>query len=983
MKRLVSLLIFLFSSPMLISISVPGYKLSQTPTDPPFYYKESLRWADSLFNTMTTDERLGQLFMIAAYSNKDETEKKRIEYLIKNQHIGGLIFMQGGPARQASLTNYFQSISKVQLMIAQDAEWGLSMRLDSTPDFHRQLLWGAVQNNQLIYKAGLEIARECRRLGVHISFSPVVDVNNNPLNPVIGDRSFGENKFNVAEKGLAYSKGLQDGKVLACAKHFPGHGDTDKDSHKTLPTITVSANRIDTLELYPFKQLIYGGVGSVMVAHLNIPSLDSTVTASTLSPRIVNDMLKTQLGFKGLIFTDALNMKGVADLYTPGEVDAKALIAGNDVLLFSGNVSGAMAAIKKAIKDSLITQQEVDARVKKILTCKHWLGLNKKQSVSLKNLWSDINSPEAEHIKHELSGDALTLVRNKNNLIPFKQRLDTFRFASVSIGSFSETVFQKTLKKYADVKSFTIDKQASKEEFQNLASQLKSYNVVFVGMHNMNRKFDNNYGITDNAKLFVNQLEKQSATIVTIFGNPYSLKFFNNSSHLLMAYGGESDIQDLSAQLLFGGIPARGILPVSASPEFKAGNGLFTNTIRLHYTDPLDFELNPNKLKRIDSIIKVAIRDRAFPGCRVMAIKDNNVIYNGVFGFYTYDRTDSVREESIYDVASITKSAATTLAVMKLYEQKKINLNEPLSKHLKWLEGSNKADIVIKDLLLHQAGLKAWIPFYKTIQNLDDAISNTRDRKHYIQIADNMYLHHTYIDTIKKMIAESPINSKKEYLYSDLDFILLGWIVESVTNTTLNDFVHCEIYAPLGIHQTTFLPLQSIEKKNIVPSNYDSYFRRQKLQGYVHDPASAMFGGVAGHAGLFSDVNGLAIIHQMLMNYGTYGGVRILDSSTVELFTSKQSNISRRGLGFDKHDTDANKKSPCTDRASLRTFGHQGFTGTCIWSDPEYGLTYIFLSNRTFPDDTNSKINTLDIRGKIHDVLYEALVISSENQKRF
>lgn len=983
MKHIMSWLLVLFITPLILSVSVPGYKPSQVPVEPPFYNKESLHWADSLFKTMSPDERLGQLFMIAAYSNKGDEEKKRVEYLIKNHHIGGLIFMQGGPVRQANLTNYFQSISKVQLMIAQDAEWGLSMRLDSTPDFHRQLLWGAVQNNQLIYYAGNEIARECRRLGVHISFSPVIDVNNNPLNPVIGDRSFGENKFNVAEKGIAYAQGLQDGKVLACAKHFPGHGDTDKDSHKTLPTITVSAKRIDTLELYPFRQLIYNGVGSVMVAHLNIPSLDSTGTASTLSPKIVNGMLKEQLGFKGLIFTDALNMKGVSDYYAAGEVDARALIAGNDVLLFSGNVSGAIAAIKKAVRDSLITQDEIDARVKKILACKHWLGLNKKQTVSTKNLWADINAPQAEHIKRELTANALTLVRNKNNLVPFKQRLDTFRFASVSIGSFNETVFQKTLKKYADVKSFTIDKQTSKEDFQKLAVQLKNYNVVFVGMHNMNRKFENNYGITDNAKLFVDQLQKQNTVILTLFGSPYALKFFDNSTHLLLAYGGESDIQDLAAQLLFGGIPARGKLPVSASPDFKVGSGLMTSNIRLHYSDPFDFEFNPGMLNRIDSIVKVAIRDRVFPGCRVMAVMNNTVVYNSAFGFYTYDQIDSVREESVYDVASITKSVATTLAIMKLYEQKKISLDDPLGKHLHWLKGTNKESIVLKDLLLHQAGLKAWIPFYKNIQNLDDVISPTRNRRHYIQIAENMFLRASYIDTIKQMIADSPVNPNKEYLYSDLDFILLGWVVESVTKSDLNDYVHCEIYAPLGIHQTTFLPLNSVEKKNIVPSNYDSNFRKQKLQGYVHDPAAALLGGVAGHAGLFSDANGLAIIHQMLMNGGTYGGFRLFDSTTVALFTSKQSNISRRGLGFDKHETNVNKKSPCTDKASGKTFGHQGFTGACVWSDPEYGLTFIFLSNRTFPDESNSKINTYDIRGKIHAALYDAFVINTEKKLRY
>ncbi len=983
MRRITFLLTLIVYLSGQVTVSVPPHNQEQAPIDPPFLSTESARWADSLFNAMTPDERLGQLFMVAAYSNKDDAEKKRIEYLIKNYHIGGLIFMQGGPTRQVLLTNYFQSISAVQLMIAQDAEWGLSMRLDSTPDFHRQLMWGAVQNNQLIYKAGLEIARECRRMGVHISFSPVVDINNNSLNPVIGDRSFGENKFNVANKGLAYAKGLQDGRVLACAKHFPGHGDTDKDSHKTLPVINASASRLDSLELYPFKQLINNGVGSVMVAHLNIPALDSSVSVSTLSSNIINDLLKDKLGFKGLVFTDALNMKGVADLYAPGEVDVRALLAGNDVLLFSGNVSGAIVAIKKAVKDSLIKQEEIDARVKKILACKYWLGLNKKQVVALKNLKTDINSPEAEHIKRELTQAALTLVHNQNNLIPFKQRLDTFRFASVSIGSFNETVFQKSLRRYADVKSFVIDKNASKEDFQKLAEQLGKYNVIFIGMHQMNRKYENYYGITDNAKIFVAQLEKQCPTIVTLFGSPYSLKYFENSPYLLMAYSGESDVQDLSAQLLFGGISARGILPVSVTPSIREGSGLLTSDIRLKYTDPIDYEIIPGRLNRIDSIIQVAIRDRVFPGCRVLVAKGNNVIYNGSFGFYTYDQIDSVREESVYDIASITKSAATTLAIMKLYEEKKIKLNDPLKKYLPWLAGTNKADIILKDLLLHQAGLKAWIPFYKSIQNIDDAFSSTRDRKHYIQVAENIYLHYTYLDTIKKMIAESPVTPKKEYLYSDLDFILLGWVVEAVTNTTLNNYVQCEIYAPLGIYRTTFLPLQTIEKKNIVPSNYDSDFRKQKLQGFVHDPASALLGGVAGHAGLFSDANGLAIIHQLLLNKGTYGGVRIFDSSTVSLFTSKQSNISRRGLGFDKHETDVNKKSPCTDKASGKTFGHQGFTGTCIWSDPEYDLTFIFLSNRTFPDDSNKKINTYDIRGRVHAIIYTALVPQPDKQKHF
>ncbi|HZG00033.1 MAG TPA: glycoside hydrolase family 3 N-terminal domain-containing protein, partial [Chitinophagales bacterium] len=668
MIRAVAFIIFMLLSAFSPLLRSGMHAVNIQAEDPPFVTanKAQQRWVDSVFNKLTPDQRLGQLFMVAAYSNKGEEEKKRISFLVNTHNVGGLIFMQGGPSRQAALTNHYQGIAKVPLMIAMDAEWGLAMRLDSTPHFQRQLMWGAVSDDQVIYRAGLEIARECKRLGVHVSFSPVVDVNNNARNPVIGDRAFGEQKENVARKGIAYMKGLQDGGVLASAKHFPGHGDTDQDSHKTLPTITASRARLDSLELYPFKALINAGVGSVMVAHLNIPALDTTPKlASTLSPKIVTGLLKEELGFKGLIFTDALNMQGVADYYKPGEVDAKALVAGNDVLLFSGNVGEAVKQIKQAIADKEITQDDIDTRVKKILAAKYWLGLTKKPFIPVTGLFKDLNTDQSTAVQHELMAEAITLVRSKDNLIPFNTKLDSFRFASVSIGAFKEQPFQTVLSRYASVKKFTIDKQASKEDFRQLALKLKDYNTVFVSLHSLTRSADNDYGLTDHAKLFVDEIQTTHNTVLSVFGSPYALKFFDNVPHVQAAYINDSVMQRLAAQALFGGVPMRGKLPVTASKLSKAGDGITTGSTRIRFHYPPNDVKTQTGFRRVDSLLRSFVRAGAFPGANVAVLKDGNLIYNGTVGYHTYDNVTRVSDTSVYDVASVTKTTTTTLAVMR------------------------------------------------------------------------------------------------------------------------------------------------------------------------------------------------------------------------------------------------------------------------------------------------------------------------------
>lgn len=946
---------------------------------PPYLYVQE-KWVDSTLQAMTPDERIGQLFMVAVFSRPDSDQSKAID-LITHYNIGGLIFMQGSPVRQASLTNFFQSIAKVPLMIGQDAEWGLSMRIDSTIKFPHEIMLGAIQDDQLVYEFGKEMARECRRIGVNVSFSPVVDVNSNPLNPVIGDRSFGEDKFNVAAKGIMYMRGLQDGGVLACAKHFPGHGDTDEDSHKTLPTINASLERLDSLELFPFRKLINAGVGSVMVAHLDIPALDTTAhLPSTLSKKIVTGLLKVDMDFKGLSFTDALNMKGVTSYFPNGETDLRALLAGNDVLLYSGDVPTAIVKIKEAIANGTITQDEIDARVHKILQAKYWLGLSKRKEIELKTVYRDLNSDSAYWLNQKLAENALTLVHNKSNFLPIRQ-LDNMRFASVVIGTASKTRFQEMLSNYADVKHFSIKKDASAKDFDNLQDSLKGCSVVFVAVQNMSRNPAIGFGVTEATKNFIKYIEASpSKVVVTVFGSPYALKYFSSADYLLEAYNEEDITQRSAAQLLFGGISCNGKLPVSASAAILAGQGIASAApVRLNYTMPEEAGISSEKLKAVDSLVYEAIDERATPGCQVWIAKDGKVIWNKSYGHFTYDADVNVGNEDLYDLASVTKIGATTMMIMKLYEQQKIDINKTVGDYLPEFKGTDKQNIKVHQLLTHEAGFVPYIPFYKatldTGGNLKPEIySRMKHAEFAVEVTPDIFMNRNYIDTMWKRIMKTPLQSPGKYIYSDNDFYMLKRIAEKISGETLDQFVKKNFYEPLGLSTLCFNPLLHFPKEQIVPSNYDFTFRKELLQGSVHDQGAAMQGGVAGHAGLFSNANGIGTLMQMLLDNGSYAGKRYFDSATVARFTTRYDLTCRRGLGFDKPETEKGKASPASEGASPLAYGHQGFTGTCVWVDPEYHLVYVFLSNRTFPDDDNKRLNTLDTRIKIQQAIYDAML---------
>ncbi len=935
------------------------------------------RWADSLLKQMNKEEKIGQLFMVAAYSNRDSSHIKEISKLIKDYNIGGLCFFQGGPMRQAQQTNYYQSISRLPLLISIDAEWGLSMRLDSVVRYPKQMTLGAISDNQLIYDFGKETARQLKRIGAHLNFAPVVDVNNNPRNPVINDRSFGEDKYKVAAKGIEYMRGLQDNGVMANAKHFPGHGNTDKDSHLTLPTLNRTLPQLDSIELYPFRELMSRGIVSVMVGHLNVPSLDSTKnTASSISKNVVTKLLKEDLGYTGLVVTDALNMKGVSSFFAPGVVDAKALIAGNDMLLFTENVPNAINEIKKAVDSGLISMSEIEHRVKKILIAKYSVGLNKYQPVSMSGIYEDLNSNEAKLVSMKLYEHAITLLANRNNLIPFKN-LEERNIAAISIGADIENSFLQMCRNYANINGFALKKDASLNDFDFLAKNLEQYNTIIVALHDMSRNESKNYSISKQSIDFLNHISKYKNVVLVVFGNPYSLRNFDNQAPILLAYEENDFTRSIAAQALFGGIAAKGTLPVTASETFKNGDGFIVDApIRFKYTLPEEAGLCSTCLAKIDAIINSAILQNAMPGCQIIIAKDSKVVYQKSYGNHSYNKKELVKNTDLYDIASLTKIMATNLAVMKMYDDGKLDFKKRLSYYLHYTRKHPvRKHLLVSDLLLHRSGFVPFIPFYKESLTLTDGEPNYSSDStafYSIKVADKMYLRHDYPELMRTKMLNSEIKEMGKYVYSDINFYLLKDIVEIQYKKGIDQITREKFYAPLGLSAMTYQPLKKFNANRIVPTENDTVFRKQLLDGYVHDQGAAMLGGVAGHAGLFSNANDVAIVMQMLLNNGTYGGVTYFRPNTVKKFTAKQMEGNRRGLGFDKPDADP-KKSPTCESASLATFGHTGFTGTAAWADPKTGLVYVFLSNRIHPSAENKKLIELNVRTEVQQIIYDAL----------
>ncbi len=938
-------------------------------------------WVDSVFNSLSPDERIAQLMVVRA-NVPWKAYSSEVDKYIKEYNIGGVTFFGGEASRQAIQTNEWQGMAKTPLLISIDAEWGLGMRLDSTMKFPFQMTLGAIRDDSLIYLMGKEIGRQCKRMGIQMNFAPVVDINSNPANPVIHMRSFGENKELVARKGLMYMKGLQDMGIIATAKHFPGHGDTDSDSHLTLPLIKHSKARLDSMELYPFKKLIENGLGGIMVAHLYIPSLEKKKhTPTTLSKSVITGLLKNELGFKGLVVTDALDMKGVTKNDKPGDIEVKALEAGNDILLLSASVPEAIKKIRKAIRKGDLSEDLINERCRKVLHYKYRAGLNDLKPIQLENLYEDLHTASADLLDRELFTEAITLVKNENGLIPLSG-LDTLKLASVSLGYGELTHFQDRMAYYAPIDQYSLPKEASEEQMQNLLKKLGNYNMVIVSVQNTSISAPARFGISDQMLKFITSLSGQQKIILDIFASPYALNLFDGLAGIpaiVLSYQEHPLAQDLSAQLIFGGIPALGHLPVSASPSYVFGDGLSSPVIRLKYTIPEELAIDRKDLDPIDSTINECISRNVFPGCQVWAAKDGKVFFMKSYGNQTYEKPDPVNDFDLYDIASITKIAASVPSVMKLSDEKRLDIDQVLVHYLPYTMNTNKESLVIREMMAHQSRLQPWIPFYqKTLMNgkPDTSIYSPEIKELFpVRVAENLYIRKNYRYEMMDSILKSPLLPTSSYKYSDLGYFFIYQIVQNISNQPFEQYTYQNFYKPLGLSTMGFLPRYRFPLSRLVPTEKDNYFRMQLIHGDVHDPATAMLGGVAGHAGLFSNANDLGVLMEMYLENGSYGGRQYFQASTIKEFTSRQFplNDNRRGIGFDKPMEEFDENGPNCESASPKSFGHSGFTGCYAWADPENGLVYIFLSNRVYPTETNNKLSQWNIRTNIHQIFYDAI----------
>ncbi|HLN54089.1 MAG TPA: glycoside hydrolase family 3 N-terminal domain-containing protein [Lentimicrobium sp.] len=943
------------------------------------------QWVDSVFNTLTPDMRIAQLLMVRGYSNKDSVYNEELIRLISDFNIGGVCFFQGGPVRQAILTNRIQDSTDVPVFIAIDGEWGLGMRLDSAISFPKQMTLGALKSDEYIYSMGLEVAREMQRMGIHINFAPVADINNNPGNPVINARSFGEDRQLVAEKAYFYMKGMQDAGLIAVAKHFPGHGDTDIDSHISLPIIDKPFPLIDSLELFPFKYLIKRGIKGIMVSHLRVPGLDAaTQSIATLSQPILEGLLRNKLGFKGLIITDGMDMKGLVDFSDIGRVEADAINAGNDILLLPVDARQAIFNICTAIDKGFITQQLIDEKCKKILEWKYETGLAVKHKIKTENLYDELNSVEARMISLQANSQAITLLTNPKERIPLKG-LDTLRIASLVIGDTNLTSFQQMLSNYAPVDHFNLPKEATSCQFDSISYLLEPYNLVIAAFLKSSDLPQKRFNITEKAAAFLDSLASVKNTILNLFASPYSLAFFRHTEALeglIVSYQDNSQMQELTAQAIFGGRPVNGRLPVSAGLTFKAGDGIESNeTIRVSFGLPEEVMISSADLYPvIDSLVYDAIDNQALPGAQVLVIKQGKVILNKAYGFQDYDSYSPVKTTDIYDLASLTKILGTTLMAMKLKDSDIIQLDKKLSFYNTRLKKSNKKDFTIRDIMAHQARLQSFIPFHTSIST--DSVKGLSPfiARHYSidfphRIADGLYGRDDLPDKIVDSIINSDLLVTKGYKYSDLGFILLASTFEELTQTPFGHYLNENFYQKLGLTTMGFHPRDRFSIDRIPPTEFDRSFRRQVVHGDVHDQTAALLGGVAGNAGLFSDALDAGIIMQMIMQGGEYGNERFIDSAIVAEFTAVQFPLksNRRGAGFDKPPLNPADPSPACPSVSYESFGHSGFTGTYVWADPAEDLVYIFLSNRVHPDADNNKITKMNLRTNIHEAIYSAI----------
>lgn len=952
------------------------------------------RWVEMQLSKMTLKQKIGQLFIHTVAPVTTQWNRDGLTKAVEEYGVGGLLFSGGQLEKQVQLTNEAQKKARIPLLITFDGEWGLAMRLKNTPKFPKNRVLGCIKNDTLIYRYGLEVARQLKEIGVHVNFAPVADVDNNPDNPVINVRSFGADPQVVARKVLAYSRGLEDGGVLAVCKHFPGHGDTDVDSHKALPVLQFDRERLDSIELYPFRKAIDFGIGGIMVGHLKVPELGQK--PASISPKVIINTLKRELGFSGLVFTDALEMDGIAK--NSVNVCAEALIAGNDLLLAPRNLKRELDGVMKAIKDGRLTEEEITEKCRKVLTYKYALGLVNPTFVKAEGLSSRLDTKQTRILMSELENAAVTVVKNKSDVLPLDLAMSGTVLLTIAPTLSEGYPFLKELRKSVTLSWI----HAEADSLQQIKERLRPAQQVIVALHEKDCK---------PYESLIEDLAMDKPLTLVCF-KPQSIlekipSAVRKSSAVVLAHTGKKDVQRYTANILTGKKIANATLSVDIPGIAAVGEGVVLDPDSPRLYKPEDFGMDSKVLAEIDDIAEEGIREQAFPGCHVLIYKDGYPVYNKCFGTQTYKSDVKVKENDMYDLASVSKVTGTLLAVMKLYDEGRFGLTDKIGKYVPALQGTDKANLTIQSLLFHESGLPPYVPFYLEAIDLDalgdDLFKRKPDANHTLQVDQNLYadpnfkykakwvssdssslcslrlsdkwfLNRDFKDEILRQIIETPLKSRS-YRYSCLNFMLLKEMVETITRTPMDEYLDRVFYQPMGLIHTTYNPLSRFRKECIIPTVDDDFLRRGELRGYVHDAAAAFMGGVSGNAGLFSTAHDVAVIFQMLLNRGVYGDRRYLNRATCELFLTMKSKSCRRGLGFDKPDMDDEEKSPCAPDTPGSVIGHTGFTGTAVWADPDNDLIFVFLSNRTFPQPFSHKnLSRLDIRPRMQQVMYQALM---------
>ena len=961
------LVIFLVLFGTLSSAQQPDPLLSVNP-------KLQQKWVDSVYHSMSLDQKIGQLFTPMVFSKKDDKHFDDIRSLIKKYHIGGLIFSLGAPVKQTQWLNEFQSMSKVPLLISMDAEWGVAMRLDSVIAFPWSMTLGAIKENSIIRKIGKRMGEQEKILGVNMSYAPVLDINTNAQNPIIGNRSFGEDPLRVAEKGVALMLGHHDAGILTSGKHFPGHGDTAKDSHITLPTVSFDRSRLEKIETYPFKKAIEQGLSSVMTAHLNVPALTNTEDPSSLSHSVVTKLLKQNIGFNGLAVTDALNMKGAEPNDPNSNMDLLALMAGNDILLISKDIPLGIEKIKIAYQKFNIVKTRVEESVKKILKAKYKVGLTHKDRVDTKNIYTRLNTKKDTLLIEEAYAKSITLLKNDNKLLPLDPGTT---YAHIKLGDDQSDVFETQLRDYVNIKTVT------PSTIVETLTALKDFKKVIISYHRSNRSPFLSADFSKDYIKLIQAIARKHELILNVFVNPYSLIDLGDLSSiesLIVSYQNSPISQKISAELMNGYGSFLGSLPVGISNRFPVGSGIrFEPNEKNKRIGLIEKGFDPDRLAEIDYFAQRVIDSAMTPGMQILVAKSGEILYHKSFGHHTYNKKIKVENHHLYDLASLTKITATLPLIMREVDKNSFGLNSSFKDFMPELEGTNKANLSVKESLSHFARLTPWIPFYKkTIDEKGQPLRKfyrDRDKTRFnIPVADQLYLRSNFNQKIEKQVIGSPLLDSLYYKYSDLPFYMFKNFLEKKYKKPLNDLADEFLYEPLGLELTLFNPWKFVPMDQIVPSEIDDYFRHRELRGYVHDMGAAMQGGIGGHAGLFSNAEEVYYIMQMYLQKGSVNGHEFITSKTFDEFNRCYycDKGNRRGIGFDKPQLKGEGSTcGCVSKVS---FGHMGFTGTYAWADPDQELIFVFLSNRTYPSMSNNLLGQKNVRTRMQALVYKALI---------